>query len=198
MAHMPLDASVMAAVDTDSRSQRVEERCGSRWGVVHTHPQAERWAAQNLQRQGYAAYLPTHTVRIRDRTIPTLTRPVERPLFTSYLFVAVPLTLWGPIRHTLGVRSLLMSGDRPSIVATALLDALRAAEGVRRSVVAPGALWAPGSVLEVSRGSFSGHRGALLRLLTKDRAVVMLLLFGELRQVVVPITDLAVAQNVDC
>jgi len=189
---MPLDASVMAAVDTDSRSQRVEERCGSRWGVVHTHPQAERWAAQNLQRQGYAAYLPTHTVRIRDRTIPTLTRPVERPLFTSYLFVAVPLTLWGPIRHTLGVKRLLMSGDRPSIVATALLDVLRAAEGVRR---APGASWAPGSVLEVSRGSFSGHRGTLLRLLTKDRAVVMLLLFGELRQVEVPIADLVAPQD---
>ena len=119
---MPLDASVMAAVDTASRSQRVDERCGSRWGVVHTHPQAERWAAQNLQRQGYAAYLPIHTVRIRDRALPTLTRPVERPLFTSYLFVAVPLTLWGPIRHTLGVRSLLMSGEKPYLLPEAVVE----------------------------------------------------------------------------
>jgi transcriptional antiterminator RfaH len=187
---MALDASVMAAVDTASRSQRVDERCGSRWGVVHTHPQAERWAAQNLQRQGYAAYLPTHTVRIRDRTLPTLTRPVERPLFTSYLFVAVPLTLWGPIRHTLGVRSLLMSGDRPSIVATALLDVLRAAEGVRRSVVAPGALWAPGMPCSPVAGTpFAGHPAVVISV-ERGKAIIAMLLFGELRQVSVDVSSL--------
>jgi transcription antitermination factor NusG len=186
---MPLDASVMAAVDTASRSQRVDERCGSRWGVVHTHPQAERWAAQNLQRQGYAAYLPTHTVRIRDRTLPTLTRPVERPLFTSYLFVAVPLTLWGPIRHTLGVRSLLMSGEKPYLLPDAVWSALQAGEALRRSIAPPGASWAPGAPCQPRDGPFQGLPAVVLEV-ERQIAKVAIVMFGELRQVSVDVNSL--------
>jgi transcription antitermination factor NusG len=189
MPIMPLDASVMAAVDTDSRSQRVDERCGSRWGVVHTHPQAERWAAQNLQRQGYAAYLPTHTVRIRDRTLPTLTRPVERPLFTSYLFVAVPLTLWGPIRHTLGVKRLLMSGEKPYLLPDAVWSALQAGEELRRAVQAPGAYWAPGTPCSPGNGVFTGHPAVVISV-DRGKAIIAMLLFGELRQVSVDVNSL--------
>jgi transcription antitermination factor NusG len=186
---MPLDASVMAAVDTDSRSQRVEERCGSRWGVVHTHPQAERWAAQNLQRQGYAAYLPTHTVRIRDRTLPTLTRPVERPLFTSYLFVAVPLTLWGPIRHTLGVRSLLMSGEKPYLLPDAVWNALQAGEALRRTPTTPGSLWRPGAPCQPRDGPFQGLPAVVIEV-ERQIAKVAIVMFGELRQVSVDVNSL--------
>ena len=186
MAHMPLDAAMPQCVATPDP----DLRCGSRWGVVHTHPQAERWAAQNLQRQGYEAYLPTHVVLRRDPVLRTLTRSVEAPLFTSYLFVAVPLTLWGPIRHTLGVRSLLMSGDRPSIVATALLDVLRAAEGVRRSVVAPGASWAPGMPCSPATGTpFAGHPAVVVSV-TGQRAIIATVMFGELRQVSVDVSSL--------
>ena len=190
MPTMPLDASVMAAVDTDSRSQRVEERCGSRWGVVHTHPQAERWAAQNLQRQGYAAYLPTLTVRIRDRATPTLTRAVERPLFTSYLFVAVPLTHWGPIRHTLGVRTLLMSGINPYLLPDAVLSALQAGEALRRTPTTPGSLWRPGAPCQPSDGPFAGHHAVVTEILPGNRAKVAIMMFGELRQVSVDVTSL--------
>jgi transcription antitermination factor NusG len=185
MLIMPLDASVMAAVDTAAG----QPRCGSRWGVVHTHPQAERWAAQNLQRQGYAAYLPTHTVRIRDRTIPTLTRPVERPLFTSYLFVAVPLTLWGPIRHTLGVRSLLMSGEKPYLLPEAVWNALQAGEALRRAIAPPGASWAPGTPCSPGNGVFTGHPAVVISV-DRGKAIIAMLLFGELRQVSVDVNSL--------
>jgi transcription antitermination factor NusG len=180
----------MTAVDTDSRSQR-DQRCGSRWGVVHTHPQAERWAAQNLQRQGYAAYLPTHTVRIRDRTTPTLTRAVERPLFTSYLFVAVPLSHWGPIRHTLGVRSLLMSGINPYLLPDAVWSALQAGEELRRSIAPPNASWAPGMPCSPADGTaLAGHHAVVTEILPANRARIAIMMFGELRQVSVDVNSL--------
>lgn len=185
---MPLDAHATTAVDTDSRSQR-DQRCGSRWGVVHTHPQAERWAAQNLQRQGYAAYLPTHTVRIRDRTTPTLTRAVERPLFTSYLFVAVPLSHWGPIRHTLGVRSLLMSGINPYLLPDAVWSALQAGEALRRTPTPPGSLWRPGAPCQPGAGPFQGLP-AVVTEVDRQTARIAIMMFGELRQVQVPIAAL--------
>jgi transcriptional antiterminator RfaH len=189
MPIMPLDATMPQCVATPDP----DLRCGSRWGVVHTHPQAEHWAAQNLQRQGYEAYLPTHTVRIRDRTLPTLTRPVERPLFTSYLFVAVPLTLWGPIRHTLGVRSLLMSGEKPYLLPDAVWSALQAGQELRRSVQAPGAYWAPGTPCSPGNGVFTGHPAVVVSV-TGQRAIIAMLLFGELRQVSVDVNSL-VAQE---
>ena len=210
MPIMPLDASVMAAVDTSQQATGnvgstpptpSGSRPGPRWFVVSTYPQAERRALDHLQQQGYDAYLPLCTIRRRDRVLRTLFHPVEVPLFPSYAFVSFDPQHdpWRPIVNTLGVYALLRRPDGiPNPVARGSVEALQALDALRRAVAPPGAYWAPGSVLEVSRGSFSGHRGALLRLLTKDRAVVMLLLFGELRQVVVPITDLAVAQNVDC
>jgi transcription antitermination factor NusG len=193
MEHMPLDASVMAAVDTDSRVAHDSLRCGRYpgWAVIHTHPQAERWACDGLNRAGYRTFLPLYTAKRRDPVLRTMTRSVELPLFTSYAFVLLGQhDPWVPIRYTPGVHSLLMSGGQPNIAAMASIEALEASQELRLAVAPPGASWASGSVLEVSRGSFSGHRGALLRLLTKDRAVVMLLLFGELREVVVPIADL--------
>ena len=114
MTHMPLDASVMAAVDTDSaHGERRTSRCGSRWVVVHTHPQAERRAAQNLEHQGYQAYLPPRTVRSRDRVLPTLIRPVERPLFPLRVR-AVPQTHGGPSQHTRRLALLRRPGNTES------------------------------------------------------------------------------------
>lgn len=186
MPIMPLDATMPECVATPDP----DLRCGSRWGVVHTHPQAERWAAQNLQRQGYEAYLPTHTVRIRDRTLPTLTRPVERPLFTSYLFVAVPLTLWGPIRHTLGVKRLLMSGEKPYLLPDAVWNALQAGEALRRThPTSPTARWRAGAAVAPASGPFAQHQGVVVSV-TGQRAIIAMLLFRELRQVSVDVSNL--------
>ena len=71
---MPLDASVMAAVDTSQQATGnvgtasptpSGSRPGPRWFVVSTYPQAERRALDHLQQQGYQAYLPLCIIRRR-------------------------------------------------------------------------------------------------------------------------------------
>ena len=142
---MPLDASVMAAVDTsqqatghayDPARTPSGSRPGPRWFVVSTYPQAERRALDHLQQQGYQAYLPLCTIRRRDRVLRTLFHPVEAPLFPSYAFVSFDPQHdpWRPIVNTLGVYALLRRPDGiPNPVARGAVEALRAAQELLRT-----------------------------------------------------------------
>ena len=201
MAHMPLDATLPQCVAThqqatghayDPARTPSGSRPGPRWFVVSTYPQAERRALDHLQQQGYDAYLPLCTIRRRDRVLRTLFHPVEVPLFPSYAFVSFDPQHdpWRPIVNTLGVYALLRRPDGiPNPVATGAVEALQALDALRRSIAPPGASWAPGTVLEVASGSFRGHMGSLVRV-TKDRAAILLMLFGVLRQVDMPLGNL--------
>jgi transcription antitermination factor NusG len=135
----------------------------------------------NLQRQGFEAYLPTHTVRIRDNAIRSLWHPVVRPLWTGYLFV-VAGTHWSPIRHTLGVQKLLMAGPRPGIVPDSLIAALRATETARTTFPHPDNVLTPGTAVRVSEGALEGHEAVIVSV-NADRAHIALLLFGAVRNV---------------
>ncbi len=195
---MPLDAHVSTRVAT----HQPDPRCYSiRWACVYTQPQAERWAEANLRTAGYRVWFPTHVVQQRDRVTPTIRRPVIAPLFPRYGFIAFDHrdTSWSPIRDTPGVVDLVRCGTLPAYTHDTAVAALRstldAVEALAAATTQKTPQWAPGDAVAVTRGSFSGHRGALLRPLTRGRAVVMLLLFGELREVTVPIADLAAGQN---
>ena len=191
---MPLDATTPQCVATPEPDPRCG-RVAAGWGVIHTHPNAERWACANLNRAGYRTFLPLHTVKRRDPVLRTMTRLVEVPLFVSYAFVSLaPTDPWVPIRYTPGVHSLLMSGPRPNINASHAVSVLEASQELRRSIAPSGASWSPGTALEVAGGSFRGHTGALVRV-TKDRAVILLLLFGVLRQVDMPLGNLVAASQ---
>ena len=191
---MPLDAHAMTAVDTDSRSQRVDQRCGRYpgWAVIHTHPQAERWACDGLNRAGYRTFLPLYAAKRRDPVLRTMTRLVELPLFTSYAFVLLGQhDPWVPIRYTPGVHSLLMSGGQPNIAARASIEALEASQELRRSIAPPNASWAPGMPCSPAVGSpFAGHHAVVTEILPGNRARIAIMMFGELRQVSVDVSSL--------
>jgi transcription antitermination factor NusG len=52
---------------------------------------------------------------------------VTPALFPNYLFVRIELQ-WHAVRRTIGVASLIMSGDEPAKVADAVIDGIRARE----------------------------------------------------------------------
>ena len=193
MAHMPLDASVMAAVDTDSRVAHDSLRCGRYpgWAVIHTHPQAERWACDGLNRAGYRTFLPLYTAKRRDPVLRTMTRSVELPLFTSYAFVLLGQhDPWVPIRYTPGVHSLLMSGGQPNIAAMASIEALEASQELRRSIAPSGASWASGMPCSPATGTpFAGHPAVVVSV-NREIAQIALVLFGELRTVSIAVGSL--------
>jgi transcriptional antiterminator RfaH len=199
---MPLDASVMAAVDTSQQATGnvgsapptpSGSRPGQRWFVVSTYPQAERRALDHLEQQGYQAYLPLCTIRRRDRVLRTLFHPVEVPLFPSYAFVSFDPQHdpWRPIVNTLGVYALLRRPDGiPNPVARGSVEALQALDVLRRSIAPPGTYWAPGTPCSPATGtSFAGHPAVVISV-DREIAQIALVLFGELRTVSIAVSSL--------
>jgi transcription antitermination factor NusG len=186
-----LDDTAMDVTQPLAAPDGVEHhRCGSRsaWGVVQAHPQAERWALENLTRQGYPAYLPLVAVQRRDRALRSLVRTVLAPLFPGYLFVQ-PGTHWGPIAHSFGVRRLLLSDGTPHLLPPGVCEALQATEQLRRTLAPAASLWRPGAACRLSSGPFAGQDGVVLAI-RRDRATVALMCLGGLRQVQTPIGSL--------
>jgi transcriptional antiterminator RfaH len=165
---------------------------GSAWYVVMSHPQAERRAAQHLDRQGYQAYLPLLAVRQRDRVVRSMWHAVQVPLFPRYLFVRFDAARdpWRPVLHTLGVASLVRVGNLPIACPDGAVEALVATEDGRRTLEAPRALFAPGDAVSLGAGTaLEGHQGVIVKL-RRSTASVAILLFGGLRQVTVPLDAL--------
>ena len=94
------------------------------WYAVHSRPKQEQRALENLQNQGYEAWLPLITLEKLRRG--RVTEVVE-PMFSRYLFIRLDMehTNWTPIRSTLGVSSLVSFGNRPAPMSDDLINALR-------------------------------------------------------------------------
>ena len=164
-----------------------------RWTVIHTHPQAELWAVANCTRSGYHCYLPTFIAQIPDRVVKTMHHNVERPLFTSYAFIALADgEPWSPIIYAGGVHKLLMMDGKPAYAPTASVEALQATEALRRTLTPPNALWSPGAPCRLSSGPFHGADAVIEAIhADKQNAQVAVMMFGALRSVTVPISYLA-------
>ena len=76
------------------------------WYAIHSKPRQEERALDNLQRQGFEAWLPMLTVEkvLRGKLV-----QVTEPMFSRYLFIRLDTeqTNWSPIRSTLGVSRLV-------------------------------------------------------------------------------------------
>ncbi len=87
------------------------------WYLIYTKPRQERYARENLERQGYEVYLPLMKDRRRRKG-----RYVEivDALFPRYLFIHLDQDTdnWSPIRSTFGVSGLVYFGFKPARVAS--------------------------------------------------------------------------------
>ena len=187
---MPLDANLLVAIQPPYLGCAQHRQCRGSWAVAQTHPQAERWAQSNLQRLGYVTFLPLYASRVRDRVVQTLTRIVERPLFSRYLFVQHDNPdLWRPIREAPGVASVLTNGNRIQYVNAGAVEALQATEDARRSPMPRNAQYRPGVACTPRDGPFQGLPGVVLST-QDDIATVGILFLGALREIPMPFDSL--------
>jgi Transcription termination factor nusG len=161
------------------------------WAVVHTHPQAERWAQQNLTRMGYETYLPLTTVTRRDRVTPTIRHRVEIPLFSRYLFVNLRSDQrWGPVRYAAGVHQLLRNDGKPCRLDAGVISLLRAGEALRAGATPGKSSWATGMACSPATGVLRGHSAIVLAVNGKHARIGVLFL-GHLREISLPLECLA-------
>jgi len=85
---------------------------GKRWYAAATQPNREPFAIIQLQAQGFESFFPK-----RLKTVRHARKQSKRivSFFPGYVFVALDLGVdrWRSVNGTFGVRSLVMSGDRP-------------------------------------------------------------------------------------
>lgn len=149
------------------------------WYAVYTKPQGEAKALENLQRQGYQAYLPRYRAEVRHAR---RRQTVLRPIFPRYLFAGfdAAATRWRPILSTVGVCDLVRAGSEPMPVPSEIVAALREQEETgafdflarRRSLRL-------GELVRISNGAFEDMIGRLVELRDQDRVVVLLDVLGR-------------------
>jgi transcriptional antiterminator RfaH len=152
------------------------------WHVIHTKPRQEERALLNLERQGYACYLPMLAVeRLRKGAVII----VEEPLFPRYLFIHLETDVtgkgWGPIRSTKGVSALVTFGAEPARVDDTLIEALRAQSDVADGE--PRRLFTPGERLMITGGAFAGIEAVYEMADGESRAFVLIELLRKATKV---------------
>lgn len=162
-----------------------------RWYVAHTHPRGERLALANLERQGFAAFLPEYLKRRRHARRMDW---VRAPLFPRYLFVAMDIARarWRAIASTVGVSHLVCHGDRPAAVPDGVVEDIRARMDARGLVpVEPRIPFRRGDVVQVTSGALADQIGFFHCASDEERVVLLLDLLGRQVKVTLPLAAVA-------
>lgn len=160
------------------------------WFVVRTKTRSEEQSAIHLKRQGFEVFLPRYRTQIRHaRKVST----VLRPLFPGYLFVQVDIDQqrWRSINSTVGVISLISSGNTPSPIPDAIIEALRACEdrdGIM-CLTLPGLQ--RGDHVRFLGGAFADHTAFLEEVCDEKRVILLLDLMGSQVRVMTRLENLA-------
>lgn len=153
-----------------------------RWYVVAAQPGRENIAELHLEKQGFAVWMPRQLRVVRHAR-----RRHEKhvPFFPGYMFVSLDIARqrWRSVNGTLGVRSLIMQGERPVPCPPGLVEGLQALTAEDGTFNAAAAM-APGDRVRIVSGPFAELVGTLVELDGPARGRVLLgLLQGE-----VPVT----------
>lgn len=164
---------------------------GKSWYVVATKPRQEVLAREHLQRQGYAALLPTMRLRKRQRG---KWQEVTEPTFPGYVFVGLDLGRddMGPIRSTQGCRDLVRFGQQPAAVHEDIIKALQmgnSAQGASGAEVTHP--FSPGDVVLIEDGPFQGLSAIYCMNKGADRAQVLITLLGRAQHLNVDINSVS-------
>jgi transcriptional antiterminator RfaH len=153
---------------------------GARWYLVHSLPNREEYAFQQLIRQKFVAFLPKilksvrHARRIQTRLA---------PYFPGYLFVQLDLSRdrWRSVNGTFGVAHLVGPGDLPQPVPIGIVEALLSCSD-HRGVTTLGD-FQRGQRVRMTAGPFAEQIGVLDRLDATGRVRVLLEIMGGLTPV---------------
>lgn len=154
---------------------------GSRWYAVQAQPHKERFAASNLENQGFRAFVPRLKKTVRHAR---KTRTVLAPLFPGYLFVSLDLgrDRWRSVNGTLGVSRLVTAGAVPAPMPGGLVEELVAMTERLGAIRLDHAL-EPGQRVRFLAGPFADTVGRILALDDAGRARVLMELLGAPRSV---------------
>lgn len=151
-----------------------------------TQPGREKWAAENVRRQGHDCYLPQFLqVRGSEQRI--------RPLFPSYLFVHT-FGRWLHFRSTFGIRDLIMADESPAIIPHLAIDQLKARQGedglIHLDPPPDAEPFHHGETLRVTNGPLWGYKGIFAGASDRERQTILIEFMGRQAAVMVKANQL--------
>ncbi|MEE2997960.1 MAG: transcriptional activator RfaH, partial [Pseudomonadota bacterium] len=161
------------------RNSETSSPSDNRWYVAKTRPNAEACATFHLERQGFEVYLPKLLRRIKHAR---RTSWQPRPLFPSYLFVAMSAAQqrWRVINSTIGVAHLICDDRGPVPVPQGIVDDLRTGEDERGLLLTGRKTpFEKNTAVEIMSGPFADHVGRFVGANDDERVVILMDLLGR-------------------
>ena len=146
-----------------------------RWYAVYCQAQKENMAREQLENQGFEAYLPLYKkLRRHARQM----RETDAPLFPRYLFVSfdVDRDQWRAVNSTRGVVGLVnFKTDTPQGIADRIITDLRSTQDDGGLVsLAALELFKPGEPVRILEGAFAGHVARYQKMSDHERVEILI------------------------
>jgi transcriptional antiterminator RfaH len=154
------------------------------WTVARTHPNCEKIAIQNLERQNFTHYQPIIQERkIRRKKLQT----VESPLFPCYLFIQV-VDKWRSLNSTYGI-----AGIVNGIVNESIINDLKSREVGGIIQLPKPRTFTVGDKVTIGNGMFAGQQALVERMTVKQRQGILLSLLSSKIKVLIDESDILAA-----
>lgn len=148
---------------------------GKQWYAVYCQAKKEMTARDQLENQGFEAYLPLYkklTSHARQ------TRECDAPLFPRYLFVSfdVDCDQWRVVNSTRGIVGLVnFNSEKPRFIPPRVIHELRATQDDAGLVsLAALELFKPGEPIRILEGAFAGHIAVYQKMTDQQRVEVLI------------------------
>lgn len=148
------------------------------WYLIYCKANQEQIAKENLERQGYTAFLPR--VRQRRRLRGRYQERVEA-MFPRYLFINLDDTNqnWKPIRSTVGVANLVNFGGAAAKVPPDLVRSLQDKAEKDGVCALPPPKLRRGTRVRILDGILSGYEGLFDTQTSRERVSLLLEIAGR-------------------
>lgn len=142
------------------------------WILAVTQPRREKWAAENVKRQGLECYLPMLAPECSGKHARFV------PLFPRYLFVEI-VQAWHFLLSTYGVQTVVVNGVSPVRVPRRIITDLKARENEQGYIHLPERQrFNRNDPVRVSAGPFAGRIGLYAGQTAANRVRVLLECLG--------------------
>jgi transcription antitermination factor NusG len=163
-------------LETDAGARPAAGNDGTRWYAVHTQPNRELRAKNQLENQAYEVFLPRRLKTVRHaRKLSNL----PAAFFPRYLFIRLDLTRqrWRSVNGTFGVTSLVMQGEMPRPAPHGVVETMIASVDANGFLCLEESLKI-GTRVRLAAGPFAEKLGILDRLDDSGRVRVLLEIMG--------------------
>ena len=144
---------------------------GEKWYVAATKAGREQYARHHLENQQFEVFLP-----MLRRTVRSGRRLIDRQesCFPGYVFIRFDAALpaWRSVNSTRGVRSLIMSGERPIPLPGGFVEELRAS-ACASGLIRPEHRFQPGDRVRIIAGPFAELVGTLAQMESRGRLGIL-------------------------